>query len=570
MPPFHQPPPHLADPFTSDSVLTGYLARRLPPEIRTAIEPGLVRLGALVAGEMLGLANEAERDPPRLISFDAWGRRSDRIEVSPAWKRLHAIAAEEGVVATAYERREGAWSRVHQIAKLYLYHPSSAVASCPLAMADGAARVIELHGDAELRARILPHLLSRDPATFWTSGQWMTERTGGSDVSETSTIATPSASEPGVYRLRGVKWFTSATTAEIALALGRIEGAPEGSRGLSLFLIELAGAPPPAVGIHVLRLKDKLGTRALPTAELELIDTPARLIGEPGRGVATVASMLNVTRLYNATCAAASLGRALALARDYATRRQAFGKLLSEQPLHLETLADLAAEQAGAFHLVFHAAELVGQEETGAASPTERSVLRLLVPLAKLATGKQVVAGVSEALELFGGAGYIEDTGLPRMLRDAQVLSIWEGTTNVLALDALRAIRRDGSHIALLARFAEIRDAIEDAATRPLADRAFARMREAVAWLEPAAAAGAEELEAGARRFALELARGAAALLVAAQADFDLRSGRGRAMREAARRLLALPGAAAEGIDREATRDLALGPAEARPGAALQ
>jgi alkylation response protein AidB-like acyl-CoA dehydrogenase len=553
---FHQTPPRLGDPFGDDPVLTGYLARRLPAEIRAAIEPGLSRLADLAAGEMLALADEAERDPPRLVPFDAWGRRIDRIEVSPAWKRLHAIAAEEGVLATAYERREGAWSRVHQIAKLYLYHPSSAVASCPLAMADGAARVIELHGDAELRERVLPHLLSRDPATFWTSGQWMTERTGGSDVSGNSTVAVPDGSG---FRLHGVKWFTSATTAEIALALARIEGAPEGSRGLSLFLIELGDGPPPERGIHVLRLKDKLGTRALPTAELELVGTPARLVGESGRGVATVASMLNVTRLYNATCAAASLGRALMLARDYATRRRAFGKLLAVQPLHLEMLADLAAEQAGAFHLVFLAAELVGREETGAASQNERAVLRLLVPLAKLSTGKQVVAGVSEALEAFGGAGYVEDTGLPRMLRDAQVLSIWEGTTNVLALDALRAIRRDGSHVALVARLAEVRDEIEDTETRRLAEQAFDRMRGAVAWLERAAAEGTDALEAGARRFALELARAASALLVAAQADFDLKTGRGPGMREAARRLLAPSGVAPEGTDREATRALALG-----------
>ncbi len=558
MPDFDPTPPRLGDPYADDPVLLGYLARRIPAAIRAAIEPGLRRLASLASGEMLGLANEAERDPPRLIPFDAWGRRIDRIEVSSAWARLHAIAAEEGVLATAYERNEAEWSRVHQIAKLYLYHPSSAFASCPLAMADGAARVIELYGGDDLRSRMLPHLLSRDPAAFWTSGQWMTERTGGSDVSGTSTIATPT--NDGFHRLRGVKWFTSATTAEIALALARIEGAPKGSQGLTLFLIELAGAPPPELDIRVLRLKDKLGTRALPTAELELDGTPARAIGEPGRGVATVAAMLNVTRVYNATCAAASLGRALALARDYATRRKAFGRLLAEHPLHLETLADLAAEQAGAFHLVFAAAELVGREETGVASDAERATLRLLVPLAKLATGKQAVAGISEALEAFGGAGYVEDTGLPRLLRDAQVLSIWEGTTNVLALDALRAIRRDGSHVALLARLSETRDAILDPLTAELGERAFNRLRESVAWLETAATEGRDALEAGARRFALQMARGVAALLVAAQADFDLATGRGPALREAARRLLAAPGVEAGLRDAEATRALALGP----------
>ena len=165
-------------------------------------------------------------------------------------------------------------------------------------------------------------------------------------------------------------------------------------------------------------------------------------MGESGRGVATIATVLNVTRLYNSCCAASTLARALQLARDYAGRREAFGRRLLDHPLHAETLEWLATEHAGALHLTLRAAELMGREETGAASEEERALLRLLTPLTKALTGKQAVAGVSEALECFGGAGYVEDTGLPRLLRDAQVLPIWEGTTNVLALDFLRAIAR--------------------------------------------------------------------------------------------------------------------------------
>ena len=183
--------------------------------------------------------------------------------------------------------------------------------------------------------------------------------------------------------------------------------------------------------IRIDRLKDKLGTRALPTAELALEGTPAYLIGGEGGGVKKIATVLNITRLYNACCAVGFMRRGLALARDYATRRHAFGRPLCNQPLHVETLAKLEVDFEASFHLAFFAAQLLGKQEMGTATTQEREILRLLTPLAKLFTAKKAVAVVSEVLECFGGAGYVEDTGLPMLLRDSQVLTIWEGTTNV-------------------------------------------------------------------------------------------------------------------------------------------
>lgn len=511
---FFQDPPSLANPFETDRVLRLYLGR-FPEELQAAVAPGLRRLGERAAFEMPALAAAAEAQPPRLVPFDAWGRRVDTIEVSPAWTRLHAIASEEGVVATAFERREGAFSRVHQLLRLYLYHPSSAIASCPLAMTDGAARVLELQGSPELKARVLPHLLSRDPTTFWTSGQWMTEKTGGSDVSGTRTVALPA--DDGGFRLHGHKWFTSATTAEVALALARIDGAVAGSRGLTLFLVELRGEDGRLRGVRIDRLKDKLGTRALPTAELELIGAHAWQIGEAGRGVATVATLLNVTRLYNSVCAVSSLRRGLDLAWDYARRRVAFGRPLAEQPLHVRTLAELEIEHAGGFLLTFRAGELLGREEVGEATEDERLLLRLLTPLAKLETARLAVAGTSEVIEAFGGAGYIEDTGLPRLLRDVQVLAIWEGTTNVLALDVLRAIEKEG---ALPAFDREIERCL--AAAAPSMPALAERLRSARAAIWAAAsrrlAAGRAEVEASARVYARTLARLVMAALLLEQA----------------------------------------------------
>jgi hypothetical protein len=343
----------------------------------------------------------------------------------------------------------------------------------------------------------------------------MTERTGGSDVSGTTTVA---RREGDHFRLHGTKWFTSATTSQMAMTLARIEGAPAGSRGLSLFYLELRDADGSLRDIRVNRLKDKLGTRALPTAELSLEGTPAWLVGEEGRGVRTIATLFNITRIYNACASVAGMRRAIALARDYATKRMAFGRPLAEHPLHAETLADMQVEMEGAFHIVFRAVELLGRAECGEASESEQALLRLLTPAVKLYTAKQAIAVASEALEAFGGAGYIEDTGLPRLLRDAQVLSIWEGTTNVLSLDVLRALDGGG---AIEAFCGDIEGRLASVTRGSLA-RSAERVRESARMLVRRAAgddASAEragngaatvdtrEREAGARALAYSIAR---------------------------------------------------------------
>jgi hypothetical protein len=230
--------------------------------------------------------------------------------------------------------------------------------------------------------------------------------------------------------------------------------------------------------------------------------------------------MLNVTRTWNAICAIASMARAISLARDYATRRQAFGRPLIEQPLHAHTLADMQAEFEGAFALAFEVAHLLGQVERGAAAPHEAALLRLLTPLAKLWTGKLAVKLCSEALECFGGAGYIEDTGLPQLLRDAQVYAIWEGTTNVLSLDSLRALAGDGLGAlrTACAGWLEGNDDMHAASAIRQTLDAAAR------WLDQHASRR-DTLEAGARGLVFTLARCAAAALLARQASWSRQHG---------------------------------------------
>jgi putative acyl-CoA dehydrogenase len=512
---FYQDPPRLGNQYDDDALLRAYLRWRLPAKMHAEVEPGLRRLGHRAATDILALGESAEESPPRHIPYDAWGRRIDRIETSDAWRELDHISATEGIVATAYERKHGAHSRIDQFARLYLFAPSSALYSCPLAMTDGAARFLEVHGDESVRP-VLAHLTSRDPAEFWTSGQWMTERTGGSDVGSTSTIA--ACEEGDTYALYGSKWFTSATTSQVAMTLARIEGAPAGSHGLSVFLINLRGSDGRLRNIRVERLKDKLGTRALPTAELSLEGTPAQLVGGAGDGIRKIATLFNITRVYNAVAAVAGMRRAIALASDYARRRHAFGKPLIEHPLHVETLADMQLELRAAFLLAFRVVELLGKEECGDATEAELRLLRFLIPVAKLYTAKQAIAVASEALEAFGGAGYIEDTGIPRLLRDAQVLSIWEGTTNILSLDALRAMERSD---ALAEWAADVRRHVRGHASSALSlcvERTMNSVERIERYAARAATEATEFQQAGARGLAFAVARTEAAALLIEQA----------------------------------------------------
>ncbi len=456
---FYQNFPVLKNQYNQDPLLSRYLKARLPASMFHEISPKLSELGALAVGEMLQWAKEAEENPPRHIPFDACGKRIDHIQMSPAWKKMDEIAAKHGLIATGYERKYSEFSRLFQMALLYLYHPSSAFYSCPLAMTDGAARALELNADEKLKSTALKNLCSRDPQKFWTSGQWMTEKSGGSDVSGTQTMAKKMGDH---YALTGTKWFTSATTSQMALTLARIEGAESGSRGLSLFYVELRNQKNELQNIRIERLKDKLGTKALPTAELRLENTPAQLLGGEGQGVRRISAVLNITRIYNSVCSIAQMRRGIELATEYAKLRVAFGKPLIEQPLHVHTLSNMQLEWMACFHLVMKATELLGKEECEKASESEKALLRILTPLAKLTCGKSTVTVASEVLECFGGAGYIEDTGLPRLLRDAQVLAIWEGTTNVLSLDMMRAIEKDKGFEALSedlnARLKKIKD----------------------------------------------------------------------------------------------------------------
>jgi alkylation response protein AidB-like acyl-CoA dehydrogenase len=308
---FTQAPPQLGNQYRDDPLLAGWLRRTLPAEVLRAVQPELEEIGGIAGGALHRLQLADRCNEPVLTQWDPWGNRVDTLEVTALWREAERLAVKHGLVATAYEEAFGRHARIAQFAKVYLFHPSSDVYTCPLAMTDGAARTLLESGNARLIERAVPHLTSRDPLAFWTSGQWMTETTGGSDVGRTQTRAVEDGS---AWRLYGRKWFTSAVTSQVALTLARPGGNPPGGKGLAMFYVEVRDADGRLNGIRVDRLKDKLGTRKVPTAELTLDGCRAELVGQPSNGTRAIEPMLGVTRMWNSVCAVAFMRRGLALA----------------------------------------------------------------------------------------------------------------------------------------------------------------------------------------------------------------------------------------------------------------
>jgi alkylation response protein AidB-like acyl-CoA dehydrogenase len=510
---FVQPEYVLPDVYGRDAVARSFLDRLLGTDGHAAAAPRLSALAADVDAQLRAAHRDAENHPPVLHRYDQWGARIDRIETAPGWERLRAAAATHAVVALPYlpAARDawGAGARVLQHALLHLYGPESAVFSCPVAMSDGAAALLSRADvPAQVRQRWLPRLISTDPDEAITSGQWMTESQGGSDIGRSTTVATESARG---WTLTGEKWFCSAADAAMAVALARPAAAGPGSRALAPFVVDRHGE-----GLIMHRLKDKLGTRAVPTAEIGLREAPAYPVGDPyAGGLRRMMTLVVVTRLHNAAAAAGGMRRGLDYCLAYARVRDVAGGRLIGNPLHRATLAQLAVDAQAAYALAVHAFHLLGQVEVGG-DDAAASELRIVAPLVKLATGRLAVASASEYLEAFGGAGFVEETGIPRLLRDAQVLPIWEGTTNVLSVDVLRSLAEPASADAVLRRIdaaagqlgkvtdlAGAADALEAAAATLRADLAAAAA-------QPAAPA----IRAGARDLALRLSWALAAALL--------------------------------------------------------
>ena len=438
------PDPPAVSYWDASPILREILTSKLsPPEFSWA-EPQLREMGDLAARVVAPLAAIADRESPRLVTHTASGEPINRIDYHPSYREMERIAYGSGMVAMKHDPALAAAHRssIHLLSFSmgYLFAMAEMGLYCPVCMTDGVARIVTRHGTPEQAARVVPRMGAREAAERWTGAMFVTERAGGSDVGANETIARRGSD--GGWRLTGQKWFCSNVDAHVALVTARPDGAASGTKGLRTFLLLSRDN----AGVQIERLKEKLGVRSMPTGEVRLTDAPAEEVG----GFEAMLEMMNLSRLYNAVASVAVIGRAIHEARYYIERRRAFGRAVIEHPLALETLLDLEAEHLAAMLMTFETVVTLDRADGGDEEAARAH--RALVPIVKAVTGKLAVPCVSEAMELIGGNAYIEESPLPRLLRDAQVLPIWEGTTNIMVLDALRVARKERGHEILLSR----------------------------------------------------------------------------------------------------------------------
>lgn len=481
---FFQAPPVIHNQFIEDASIQRGLKLFLPQSVNENIGPDLHRFGdRVLTPQVLAWVLDAERNAPYVKHFDSWGRRRDELITSEGWRNLQALGIAEGMVAIPYENQYAEHSRIYHFAKYALWCGSAAWVNCPSLMVDGVASLFRRYlSDSNLPSEqrdvlqsAFDRLTSRDPEYAWTTGQWMTERQGGSDVSMTETLArydpdhTPSVKsvdekQLGPWRIDGFKWFSSATDANMMVMLART------SKGVSMMYCpmrktlkqkDVLGHTTELNGVSIQRLKNKLGTKALPTAELELKNVRGWLIGEEGRGTKEIATVLNIARIHNGVTAIGLWGRGLAVVRAFARVRIVGRRPLWERTAFMRNLARMHAEYRANVLFNFFVSGLLGiveQEQIAAYNncqpehkPARMPVLqhvkeadlllRVLTPALKGHCSKTAIAGLQECMECLGGVGYLENDDMQynvaRLYRDANVLPIWEGTTDIMADDSV-------------------------------------------------------------------------------------------------------------------------------------
>ncbi|MBS1149446.1 MAG: hypothetical protein H6Q89_1144 [Myxococcaceae bacterium] len=438
----------------SEGALQSVMRSQLGPALEKA-QPRLKKLGERAANEGCAWAATADAQGPTLLTRDRNGNRIDEIVYHPAYRQLQELGYGAGIVAATYDPKlapeRGNAPKALTFGLGYLFGQAESGMYCPVCMTDGAARQLVKHGTKALQERFIPRLASMDLDRLYTGAMFLTEKEGGSDVGQCVSVAKGDGEKAKLY---GEKWFCSNVDADVIMILARPEGAVAGTRGLGLYLLpRTLDDGKTRNGYRIERLKNKLGTRSMPTGEVTLEGAEAWMLGGPGHGFHQMTDMLNLSRLYNAVASVGGMRRALLEAMEWSKQRVAFGKKVIEHPLMTEMLFDMACEQRAALHWSFRGVALLDKVDGGRASEEEKRTLRILTPLLKYVLGKRAVSVCSEGVEALGGNGYIEDWPMARVFRDAQVLPIWEGTTNVLVLDAFRAVRKEAAHEVM---FAEI------------------------------------------------------------------------------------------------------------------
>jgi alkylation response protein AidB-like acyl-CoA dehydrogenase len=474
--------------YEADPGFSDLLALYLPCEVHTHLTPHLHRLGAMAGAELDELAATSDRNPPVLHPRTRAGEDASWIEKHPAYRRLEEVAfGEYGLAAMSHRGGVLGWPKplppAAKYALTYLYVQAEFGVCCPLSMTDALARTLSRFGEPALVARYLPGLLSQDLDSLAQGAMFITEQGAGSDVGATATRA---VRDGEAWRLYGDKWFCSNADAGLALVLARPDGAPAGTRGLSLFLLPKTLPDGSRNVYRVIRLKDKLGTRGMASGEIRLEGALAHMVGDPQRGFVQMADMINLSRLSNGMRAAGMMRRALTESLFISKNRMAFGKRLVEMPLMQRQLLKLMLPAEAARSVLFFTANELQKADGG--DDDARRRVRLLTPLLKFRACRDARRVAGDAMEVRGGCGYIEEWSDARLLRDAHLGSIWEGTSNIVALDALRAIRKENSLEALLPVFPADSFLEKAAAFAAKADEAHARQAAAALYYALAAA----------------------------------------------------------------------------------
>lgn len=443
-----QPDTRGVNAFLGDRSLTALLDLYLSSSDIEVLTPALSRLGVLVGGRLDELAHAADRNPPVLHHRDRRGDDRQWIEKHPAYVEMERIGFGAFAMAAMSHRPALGLDRpVPHAAKYavqYLFAQAEFGLLCPISMTDALTRTIRRYADPALVERYLPGLIADDLEHQVQGAMFMTERAAGSDVGATVTRAVPDGDG---WRLHGDKWFCSNADAGLALVLARPDGAPPGIKGVSLFLLPRELPQGGRNAYRIVRLKDKLGTRSMASGEIVMEGALAWMVGPPGQGFVQMAEMINQSRLSNAVRSAGMMRRALREALAVAHGRTAFGRRLIDLPLQRRQLLKLMLPAEQALSMVMYTADALARADAGEAEGT--ALRRILTPLVKFRVCRDARKVTGDAMEARGGVGYIEEWAEPRLVRDAHLGSIWEGTSNIVALDVLRAARKDAAHTAL-------------------------------------------------------------------------------------------------------------------------
>ncbi|ELY46790.1 acyl-CoA dehydrogenase family protein [Natronorubrum sulfidifaciens] len=514
--------------------------------------PRLAEFGHAVGHTIADNADYIDNHGPELEPYDKHGERQNRVRYPAEQLENERLAYELGIVADAFEAppgRDEPMPLSHNLAMQYLLSYADPGFDCPVAMTAGAALVLEKFDDG-LLSEYYEGLTSRNYDDLIEGAMFLTEKQGGSDVGANETRAEYDADE-GCWRLDGEKWFCSNIDAEGTLALARTDDAPEGTAGLSMFLVphadpdlesgpytkgdRLEDGPLSPEGVNdqlYRRLKDKLGTISVPTGEVEFTGAKAHLVGEQERGFKQMAEMLNLERLSNAAASCGIIGRVGLESKIYAANREAFGETIDQYPLMRADLVDMAVDHEAAVAYVFEAARLFSAREqaqrAGDTADEASRLMRLLIPIAKLRTARMAVETASYGMEIHGGNGYVDDFVTNRLLRDAQVLPIWEGTENILSLDVLRALEREDAHEPLFDAIEGRLENVSHPALTATAETVEAESHDLASALATLAGADTEYAQLSAKRLAHYIFDVFTAALLLEQAQTGLEDGNSR------------------------------------------